>query len=130
ATYSIETWVYNGHTRGEESLVTWGRRGGGDGTNVSFNYGNDNRWGAMGHWGNPDMGWGPTDGADGSLTPAVGQWHHLVYTYDGAGTQRVYADGGLTNTESGVFLDAHDSLPLQLGAQREADDLIATGNTF
>lgn len=131
ATYSIETWVYNGHLRPEESLVTWGQRGGPDGTNVSFNYGNDSRWGAMGHWGEPDMGWGFSleDGSD--LTPEAGKWHHLVYTYDGAGTQRVYSDGVLTNEEflpNG--LDAKNAFALQIGAQREANNTIATANTL
>src|SRR5690606_5542759 len=118
-------WAYNGHLRGEESLVTWGQRGGPDGTNVSFNYGNDSRWGAMGHWGNPDMGWGPQDGGDNSLTPEAGKWHHLVYTYDGAGVQKVYADGVLTNQEFGVILDPKDGFPIQLGAQREGNNTIA-----
>ena len=130
ANYSIETWVYNGNTRPEESLVAWSSRGGPDGTNVSFNYGNDSRWGAMGHWGNPDMGWGPADGTDNSLTPSLGLWHHLVYTYDGLGTQRVYVDGQLTNTETGVTLDPKDALPIQLGAQREGNGVVSTGNTF
>lgn len=129
ATYSIESWVYNGHLRGEESIIAWGQRGS-DNTNVSFNYGNNSSFGAMGHWGAADMGWGfsPEDGSD--LTPEAGKWHHLVYTYDGAGTQRVYSDGVLTSEEIGVSLDPRDGFSLQLGAQRESNNTIATANTL
>ena len=77
ATRSIEVWTYNAALNPEETLVSWGRRGGPDGSNMAFNYGSNAGFGAVGHWGGAfDMGW--------SGNPAVGQWHHLVYTYDGA----------------------------------------------
>ncbi|MES2572535.1 MAG: LamG-like jellyroll fold domain-containing protein [Verrucomicrobiota bacterium] len=120
--YTIEAWANQGYIRGEESLVSWSSRGGPDGANVSLNYGNDNRWGAMGHWGNGDMGFGPTDGVDGSSLPSAGSWHHIVYTYDGAGTQRIYVDGVNTNTETGFNFDAKDNLSINIGAQRNGDN--------
>src|SRR5688500_10562323 len=85
-TRSIEVWVLNPVIDTEETIVAWGRRGGPDGSNMSFNYGVNGVFGAVGHWGaGPDVGWNPAGGA-----PQAGQWHHLVYTYDGT-TARVYA---------------------------------------
>src|SRR5688572_31155393 len=52
---SIEVWAYNAALNPEETLVAWGRRGGGDGTNMAFNYGGNAVFGAVGHWGAPDM---------------------------------------------------------------------------
>ena len=95
--------MQQGFARQEEAMVAWGKRGGPDGANMSFNYGSDDRWGAVGHWGSADLGWGPNDpngtGATAPGTPSVGQWHHLAYTFDGA-TQRVYKDGALVNQEA------------------------------
>ena len=48
---TVEAWVFNPDIPGEETIVAWGRRGGGDGTNWSMNYGNHNTWGALGGWG-------------------------------------------------------------------------------
>jgi hypothetical protein len=106
---SIEVWAYNPAIADEETLVAWGRRGGPDGSNMSFNYGANGTYGAVGHWGGPDMGW--------SGTPAAGQWHYLVYTYDGASTARVYADGVLRTTEAVGTLNTHTDLPIRLAAQ-------------
>ena len=86
---SIEIWVWNEQIAAEETLIAWGKRGGPDGSNMSFNYGSHNLYGAVGHWGGngPDLGWN-----DGGGSPEAGEWHHLVYTYDGEIT-RVYTDG-------------------------------------
>ena len=115
---SIEVWSYNATLTGEETMVAWGRRGGGDGTNIAFNYSTDAGYGAVGHWGaGPDIGW---NGA-----PAAGVWHYLVYTYDGggvagAGTCRVYADGVLKNSEVQGALNTHGPpLPFILGGQND-----------
>ncbi len=57
-TRSIEIWVYNGPGFvSEETMVSWSHRGGPDGTNIAFNYGNNATWGAVGHWGSADMPW-------------------------------------------------------------------------
>jgi hypothetical protein len=109
---SIEIWAYNpsdGLQQLEETAVAWGRRGGPAGTNLSFGYGNSTIWGAVGHWDTPDMPWFPAGGS-----PTLGQWHHLVYTYDG-GTARLYADGAPTFNESFV-LNTHAGT-INLGAQ-------------
>ena len=51
---SIEVWTQQGYVRQEETLVSWAKRGGPDGSSNSLNYGSDDRWGAVGHWGGPD----------------------------------------------------------------------------
>ncbi len=121
---SIEVWAYNPTIADEETLVAWSHRGGGDGSNMSFNYGANATWGAVGHWGSPDMGW------DG--TPAAGKWHYLVYTYNGANTARVYADGGLKYEE--VFsnpLAIHPGNVIRVGAQSvQAGDAADPGQAF
>lgn len=107
---SIEVWVYNPALADEETLVAWGRRGGPDASNMSFNYGANATYGAVGHWGSPDMGW--------SGSPAAAQWHYLVYTYDGVSTARVYADGVLKTTRVVTGgLNTHPDLPIRIGAQ-------------
>ncbi|MEC7776171.1 MAG: hypothetical protein VYC32_08735, partial [Planctomycetota bacterium] len=80
-TRTIEVWAYNEFVDSEETMVAWGRRGGPDGTEMSFNYGNHGNFGAVTHWGGccPDVGW-----IDNSFTPGApseGSWHHLVYTF-------------------------------------------------
>lgn len=115
---SIEVWAFNPSAADEETLVAWGRRGGPDGTNMSFNYGTNGSYGAVGQWGGgPDLGWNNAGGS-----PTVGVWHYLVYTYDGdgangTGTTRVYADGQLRNSEFHGNLNTHDGFPFVIGAQ-------------
>ncbi len=115
ATRSIEVWVYNPDNASEETLVSWGQRGGPNGTNVSFNMGTHVLFSAIGHWGGefPDIGWGPIP------PPAV--WHHLVYTYDGT-TTRVYQDGHASNVEylgPGV-INTFPNPKIAVGAQWDA----------
>ena len=112
-TRSIEVWAFNPEVTAEETLVAWGWRGGGDGTNMSFNYGNNGLYGAVGHWGAPDLGWG--------TIPEAGTWHHLVYTYDGASTFTtvVYVDGIFSTSEtlaSGT-INTHSPSPITLAVQ-------------
>jgi hypothetical protein len=123
-TRSIEVWALNPSIDAEETVVGWGRRGGPDGSNMSFNYGSHAQFGAVGHWGAaaPDLGWNNAGGA-----PEAGVWHHLVYTYDGQVT-RVYADGAIQNSETlgqGV-INTHANLPICLATQMEADGVTPT----
>ncbi|MDB6032331.1 MAG: Ig domain protein group 2 domain protein [Verrucomicrobiales bacterium] len=118
-TCTIEAWVFNPSIPGEETIVSWGHRGGGDGSNMSFNYGNDGRWGAVGHWGNPDLGWNDLGGA-----PKSGQWHHLVYTYDGT-ADRVYSDGVLQNQEA-TSLNIWATTPISIATQMDNDAGVPT----
>ena len=122
-TVSIEVWALNPDVAGEETMVSWGKRGGPDGTNLSFNYGTDSSFGAVGHWGNSDLGWNNDGGS-----PAANHWHHLVYTYDGT-TSRVYADGKIANAEilgAGV-LNTYDATAINLATQLDGDGVTATG---
>jgi len=124
-TRSIEVWTLNPQVAGEETLVSWGKRGGPDGSNVSFGYGSDFRWGAMGHWGGdgPDLGWN-NDGGN----PTPNKWHHLAYTFDGT-TSRVYADGALANAElvrDGI-INTHPDTSINIATQLEANGTTPTG---
>lgn len=109
---SIEVWAYNPTIADEETLVSLGRRGGPDGSNTAFNYGANATYGAVGHWGAPDMGW--------SGTPAAGQWHYLVYTYDGISTAKVFADGLLKYSEVVGVLNTHADFPIRVGGQADS----------
>jgi hypothetical protein len=81
---SIEVWVFNPSLDStEECMVAWGRRGT-TLANMAFNYGSGGGFSAVTHY-DQDMGWGDE-------SPAPGQWHHLVYTYDGK-TAKIYDNG-------------------------------------
>lgn len=87
---SIEVWAFNPSATDEESMVSWGYRG----TvrrSMSFNYGSTSAFNAVTHWGE-DMTWG--------TPPAIGTWHHLVYTYDGNLSPKIYVDGVQTGAGS------------------------------
>lgn len=118
---TIEAWVYNPDAAVEETIFSWGRRGGPDGSNTSFNHGTDTRWGAVGHWGAADIGW------ENNIT--VGAWTHVAYSWDPTDlTTRVYRDGILAAEE---LLDAPlntwgidtngNPLHFLVAAQNEAD---------
>ncbi|MCP5526483.1 MAG: Ig-like domain-containing protein [Verrucomicrobiales bacterium] len=108
---TIEVWVYNPSLSDEETVVAWGKRGGPDGSNMSFNYGGNATWGAVGHWGAPDMGWGGSN-------PAPGYWHYLVYTYNG--TTAIVYDNGLEKYREDMVLAIHPLNPINIGAQNDA----------
>ncbi len=118
--HTVEAWVHNPSIANEEAVFAWGRRGGPDGSNVSFNHGASGAFGAVGHWGSPDIGW---DGAQ-----VENRWTYIAYAYDYANpTTRVYSDGALANFEEIGFLATHgladngDELPFRVGAQNLAD---------
>jgi hypothetical protein len=92
--YSVEAWIHNPAAANEETIFSWGRRGA-NGQNASFNHGLSDDFGAMGHWGGQDLGWGP------DANVKQGAWTHVVYIYDAAaGVQRCYSDGVQANTEN------------------------------
>ncbi|MBN2129478.1 MAG: LamG domain-containing protein [Sedimentisphaerales bacterium] len=117
---TIEAWVYNPSIAPEETIVAWGKRGGPEGSNMSFNYGSNDNYGAATHWGTPDIGW---NGA-----PEAKEWHHLVYTYDSTYT-RVYADGILKNSKnlSPWSLSIHSGTHITLAGQIDSDGTTVTG---
>lgn len=107
---SIEVWAHNPAIGSDEAMVAWGNYGGPEGTDMAFRYGSQSAYGAVMHWGWPDLGW---NGA-----PPADQWHHLVYTFDGT-TTRVYADGVLKNSEflGAGTLNTHPGQPIRVAAQ-------------
>src|SRR6185295_10278634 len=120
-------WVLNPAVGPEETLVSWSHRGGNpDGSNLSFNYGADLGFGAVGHWGGArDVGW-----VTAANIPVANQWHHFVYTYDGQTNVQVYVDGVVraaralaSLTQGGVTytnLATWANEAIMIGAQRAA----------
>jgi len=111
--YTVAVWAHNPSFASEECMVAWGRRGGPDGSNAQFNFGDHPIWGAVGHWGWPDMGFSGGQ-------PSPNQWHHITVTFDGQ-TEKVYVDGVLNATELKT-LNIHPGNRVYLGC--------ADGNTM
>ena len=107
---SVEVWAYNPDVLDEETMVAWAKRDGAEGTNFSFNYGTNQWYGAVGHWA-WDLGW--------NGTPTAGQWHHLVYTYDGT-TARVYDNTRLKNSGN-IPLNTYTGQRINLATQNWGD---------
>jgi len=122
---TIEAWVYNTTQQGEETVLAWGRRGA-DGINCSFGHGTDAAFGAVGHWGPPDIGW------EGNIT--FNEWTYIVYTYDGPNqTTTVYRDGSVANTETPVALNtaavSTSGSPLHFRVARQNTDVGGVSGT-
>ena len=126
---SIQVWLYNPAIASEETVVSWGHRGGPDGSNMSFNHGTHNAFGAVGHWGNgPDIGWDPSETADNADT-GLGQeesaiWTNIAYTQTGSET-RVFTNGILTTSEE-IDINTHANQVIVIAAQQDSFDI----NTF
>ncbi|UCG55667.1 MAG: hypothetical protein JSU70_12450 [Phycisphaerales bacterium] len=109
---SVVVVAYNPEIAGEETTVSWAHRGGPDSTNMSFNYGNHDTWGAVGHWGaDGDTGWWGSN----APAPAANTWWNLTYTYDGAAI-RVYVNGELESLNP-VALNTHAGNIIRVAAQ-------------
>jgi hypothetical protein len=126
---SVEAWILNPSAGGEETVFAWGRRGAPAGSNVSFNHGLDAGFGAVGHWGGPDIGWG------GEANVKRGPWTHIAYTYDAASTTtRVFVDGVEASNEAlpgPLITHSVDTLgrplPFRVGTQNDANGNPSTG---
>lgn len=88
---TVEAWVYDTVPQGEKVIVAWGGRNTGNGSNYPFGLGTDNAWGAVGAWGEPDIGWNDLE--------VRGRWTHVATTYDGSST-RLFVEGVLVNSET------------------------------
>src|SRR5687768_5624139 len=91
---TVEAWLFDAAAdqQGEKAVIGWGRRGA-NGLNNSFGHGTDVNFGAVGHWGAWDTGYGGLDNV------IFDRWTYVVYTYDPATeTDYVYVDGQLANT--------------------------------
>ena len=115
---SIEVWAYNPNLQEEETMVAWGRRGE-RGRNMSFNFGSSREFGAATHWVS-DMGW--------HSLPRAGEWHYLVYTYDGA-TVRVYHNTRGKNLRK-ISLDTASGPAINLAVQNGRDGEPQFNNEF
>ena len=108
---SIEVWAYNPSLASEETMVSLGDRSG-TRKDCAFNFGNAAGWGAVTHFGD-DVPWGAMG------FPSTSGWHHLVYTYDGNVTVKIYADGQLWFTDTlGGTLATPTGDPINIGCQR------------
>ncbi len=117
---TIEVWAWKDSVHGdEETLIAWGRRGGPTATNMALNWGNNGAYGGATHWA-ADMGW--------HGTPRAGQWHHLVYTYDGK-TARLY-DNGAEKSSMDVRLATPQGFPMRLAVQNAANGSAAFKNEY
>ena len=105
--FTVAAWVNNPEIAGSECLVSWGGHNGPDATTAQINYGSNRNWGAVGHWGFADMGFGES-------VPLAGDWHHLAIVYDGV-VERVYVDGVLKNAAA-KMLFVNEGEPIYLGA--------------
>ncbi|NLH74856.1 MAG: hypothetical protein GX456_17540 [Verrucomicrobia bacterium] len=118
--HTVEAWVYNPSIADEETVFAWGRRGGGDGSNCSFNHGANAAYGAVGHWGGPDLGW------DGNIV--AGQWTHIAYSWNPSTMyQTVYKDGQPAASEYlanplAIWAVATDGKPLPFRVASQNDD--------
>ncbi|WCJ59993.1 DUF2341 domain-containing protein [Fontisphaera persica] len=120
---SIEVWVLNPAIATEETLVSMGARSLGDRQNASFNYGSStgaSGYGAIGFWGAAnDVGW-----PDAASIPAAGQWHHIVYTYNGSRLATVYVDGRFVTSKTiGGDLATDPNRTVNIGAQRSGSSV-------
>ncbi len=125
---SIEAWIFNPSLEEQETVISWGRRGGPDGTHLSLNHGNSPTTGAAVHWRQPDLGW--RDRA------TAGRWTYLAYVHSAEESAvRVYADGTEASSTSGIILDTWPvddqsiprGLPFRLGCQNNSDGTPAPG---
>lgn len=120
---TIEVWACNPTLAGEETMVSLGDRSG-TRKNCGFNFGNAPGWGAATHF-NDDVPWGAMG------LPAANAWHHLVYTYDGSRTVRIYVDGLLWYTDplNGSLVTPNGD-PVNVGCQRAAGGGGTAGQFF
>ncbi len=108
---TIEVWVYNPSLSDEETMVSLGDRAG-TRLDCAFNFGNAPGWGAVTHFGD-DVPWGAMG------LPSTNGWHHLVYTYDGNLTVKIYVDGLLWYADTlGGVLATPAGDPINIGCQR------------
>jgi hypothetical protein len=136
---TIEAWVADvNNIPDSQVIIAWGYRA--NAKSCCFSYGTRNTFGALIHYSDPvDVPWGNNFNApkvDGvrppaDETPALGILHHLVYTYDGATTVKLYRDGQLVVTRTlGMVLDTGATLPINLFVQNNKDTGALSNNSL
>ena len=118
--HTIEAWIYNPKVGVQESIISWGRQSGTLGGLVSLNHGSQNIYGGIEHWGGAySTGWDNTE--------EEGKWTHIAYTYDSAGTSRLYLNSDQVNAINHGPLNVYSKdtanrlLPIVIGAQNEGN---------
>ena len=89
--FSVEAWVCKATIPDDQGVVSWGNRS--TKNAICCNYGANANYGGFSFFGG-DYGW--------TTLPAARTWHHLAWTYDGAGTLVLYRDGVLDRTVTGI----------------------------
>ncbi len=105
--FTVAAWVNNPELAESECLVSWAGRGGPDATTAQVGYGTHPEFGAVGHWGFADMGFG-------GPPPEAGRWRHLAVVFDGV-IERLYVDGRMVNAEPKMLM-LHEGRPVYVGA--------------
>lgn len=109
---SIEVWVFNPSLdSSEECMVAWGHRGTSL-ANMAFNYGSGGGFSAVTHY-DEDMSWGDE-------SPAAGQWHYLVYTYDGK-VAKIYDNAFERGSQEFALVTAADTR-MNIAVENSASD--------
>ena len=134
--HSAQAWVFNPAFGNEEAIVAWGRRGGGTGSNVGFHQGTHGTFGAVGHWGGPDVTYNNPEADATAINATASLWTHLAYTFDG-NESRVFIDGVFVNADAHGALNTHEflsdgttPLPFALGAEHNGGDITGTPIAF
>lgn len=122
ANRSFEAWVYNPGYATADDIISMGRDGVRTSNVLRHNPG---AGGAFAHGGAAD----DMTYAANNL-PSLGQWHHLVYTYDGKKHGKVYVDGALKLSKTtGADLVTQLGDTINLATSRNAGGTL-NGGTF
>jgi len=110
--------VYNPAVSFDEEVFAWAKRGT-TARYASAGYSTSTAWGAIAHWGSPDMGF------DGGV-PSAGKWHTIAITYDGRpnGSEYVMVDTAPNAVEHNKTLDIWPDCPVMVGASYNGDPYI------
>ena len=114
AAQTVAVWVKLGSTAGTQDMVAIG-----DGTNgikLGLNGGTLSAW-----------TWGGTSLVTGT-TPVDGQWHHVVFTYDGS-TNKLYLDGALASSSATGHVAA-TATKAYLGTYDGTHEMMANGGAI
>ena len=117
---TIEAWVFNPGLGESDDVVSLGIEGTNTLTTLAYNNSLTN--GAFRHGGGTNDAGYPATGF-----PALGKWHHLVYTYNGSKVAKLYVDGTLkvTKTLTGNLATTTDTI--NIGVSRTAAGALTTG---
>lgn len=110
---TIEVWVNNPGLGTADEIVSFGVDTAA--AKCSLAYANDAVSGAIRHGGGTQDAAYPANGL-----PGLGKWHHLVYTYNGNKSAKVYVDGVLKVTKATSAVLGTTSTGIVLGGGRDS----------